>query len=51
MPELPIPGYTQVLACAPRVGRDVTIVSMRRTIATARAARVTFFGHGFPHQD
>jgi hypothetical protein len=29
MPELPIPGYTQVLACAPRVWRDVTIVSMR----------------------
>jgi hypothetical protein len=49
MPELPIPGYTQVFACAPRVWRDVTIVSMRRTIATARLeARVTFFGHGFP---
>ena len=50
MLELPIPGHTQVLACAPRLWGEVTVGGLRITIVRARPSTASF-SHCLSHQD
>jgi hypothetical protein len=50
MLELPIPGHTQVLTCAPSMGGDVTVGGLRITIVRARPPTATF-SQSLSHQD